>query len=111
MNTRIVAGIGNIYANEALFHAGIKPQRAAGGISQARYDRLVAAIRETLKKAIRAGGTTLRDFRNSQGQPGYFQQTLHVYGRAGEPCSVCGTPVRGLRLGQRSAFLCPHCQS
>jgi formamidopyrimidine-DNA glycosylase len=111
MNTRIVAGIGNIYANEALFHAGIKPQRAAGGISQARYERLVAAIRETLKKAIRAGGTTLRDFRNSQGQPGYFQQTLHVYGRAGEPCSVCGTPVRGLRLGQRSAFLCPHCQS
>ena len=111
MNTKIVAGIGNIYANEALFHAGIRPQRAAGSISQARYLRLVAAIRSTLKKAIRAGGTTLRDFRNSQGQPGYFQQTLYVYGRTGEPCTACGTPVRGLRLGQRSAFFCPHCQT
>jgi formamidopyrimidine-DNA glycosylase len=111
MNTKIVAGIGNIYANEALFHAGIRPQSAAGRISLARYLRLVSAIRRTLKKAIRAGGTTLRDFRNSQGQPGYFQQTLAVYGRAGEACLTCGTPVRGLRLGQRSAFLCPRCQS
>lgn len=111
MNTRIVAGIGNIYANEALFHAGIRPQRAAGSLSRARYLQLAVAIRATLKKAIRAGGTTLRDFRNSQGQPGYFQQTLYVYGRAGEPCTTCATPVRGLRLGQRSAFLCPMCQS
>jgi formamidopyrimidine-DNA glycosylase len=111
MNTQIVAGIGNIYANEALFQAGIRPQRAAGSISQPRYRRLVAAIRATLKKAIRAGGTTLRDFRNSQDQPGYFQQTLHVYGRAGEPCTACGSPLRGLRLGQRSAFFCPQCQT
>jgi formamidopyrimidine-DNA glycosylase len=110
MNSGIVAGIGNIYANEALFHAGIDPRRAAGRITKDDCVRLVRAIRSTLKRAIKAGGTTLRDFRNGEGQPGYFQQTLHVYGRAGEPCSACGTPVRGVRIGQRSAFFCPKCQ-
>jgi formamidopyrimidine-DNA glycosylase len=111
MNTRIIAGIGNIYANEALFHAGILPQYPAGKVSRPRCLRLAQAIKETLRAAITAGGTTLRDFRNSDDQPGYFQQTLYVYGRTGQPCRACGTPVRGRRLGQRSAFYCPHCQS
>jgi formamidopyrimidine-DNA glycosylase len=111
MNTRVLAGVGNIYANECLFLAGIRPQRAAGRIQRARYVRLAEAIRETLTKAIRAGGTTLRDFQNADGLPGYFQQALKVYGRPGEPCSVCGTPIRALKLGQRSAFYCPQCQT
>jgi formamidopyrimidine-DNA glycosylase len=111
MNTRVLAGVGNIYANECLFLSGIRPQRAAGRITRARYLRLAEAIRQTLEKAIRAGGTTLRDFQNADGRPGYFQQTLNVYGRKNEPCPVCGTAVRALKLGQRSAFYCPHCQS
>ena len=110
MNTKIIAGIGNIYANEALFHARIPPRRAAGKISRARCADLALAIRTTLEKAIHAGGTTLRDFRNGDGHPGYFQQSLFVYGRGGEPCGVCHTLVRGLRIGQRSAFYCPRCQ-
>ena len=110
MNTKIIAGIGNIYANEALFHARIPPRCAAGKISRVRCAGLALAIRTTLEKAIHAGGTTLRDFRNGDGRPGYFQQSLYVYGRSGEPCGVCHTLVRGLRIGQRSAFYCPHCQ-
>ena len=111
MNTRVLAGVGNIYANECLFLAGIRPQRAAGRITRAQCVALAKAIRQTLEKAIRAGGTTLRDFQNVDGLPGYFQQTLKVYGRRGEPCSVCRTPVRLLKLGQRSAFYCPKCQT
>lgn len=111
MNTRVLAGVGNIYANEALFLAGIRPNRAAGKISRERYERLALAIRETLEKAIRAGGTTLRDFQNADGLPGYFQQTLNVYGRKGEPCPVCRRPIRARKLGQRSAFYCPSCQT
>jgi formamidopyrimidine-DNA glycosylase len=111
LNTRIVAGIGNIYANEALFTAGLRPQRAAGRIPRTQCAALVAAIRATLKRAIRAGGTTLRDFQNADGRPGYFQQTLNVYGRAGEPCRCCRTPIRSLKLGQRSAYYCPRCQA
>ncbi|MDA8364260.1 MAG: bifunctional DNA-formamidopyrimidine glycosylase/DNA-(apurinic or apyrimidinic site) lyase [Gammaproteobacteria bacterium] len=110
LNTRIVAGIGNIYANEALFQARIRPARRAGRLSRADCDRLVGAIRATLAQAIEAGGTTLRDFQNADGNPGYFQQVLSVYGRAGEPCRQCGTPVRALRIGQRRAFFCPRCQ-
>jgi formamidopyrimidine-DNA glycosylase len=110
LNTRVVAGIGNIYANEALFLSGIRPQRAAGRIPRERCAQLAAAIRDTLERAIRAGGTTLRDFQNADGLPGYFQQTLNVYGRPGEPCPRCGTPIRSLKLGQRSAFYCPQCQ-
>jgi len=110
MNTRVLAGIGNIYANECLFLAGIRPQRAAGRITRARYVRLATAIRQTLEKAIRAGGTTLRDFQNVDGLPGYFQQTLYVYGRDNLPCRVCGARLRNLKLGQRSAFYCPQCQ-
>lgn len=111
MDSRIVAGIGNIYANEALFAAGIHPRRAAGRLSRARYQRLVDAVRATLEQAVRAGGTTLRDFRGSDGKPGYFQQALRVYGRAGAPCPACGAPVRSLVLGGRSTFFCARCQS
>jgi formamidopyrimidine-DNA glycosylase len=110
INAHVVAGVGNIYANEALFRAGIRPNRPAGKISHERCDRLARAVRATLKKAIRAGGTTLRDFQNADGLPGYFQQTLNVYGRKGKPCRVCKTPIRALKLGQRSAFYCPKCQ-
>jgi len=110
MDNHIVCGVGNIYASEALFRAGIHPIRAAGRISRDRYVRLVDAIRATLKAAISAGGSTLRDFVNADGSPGYFQQTHFVYGRAGEACRQCGTPVKSLRIGQRSAFYCPHCQ-
>ncbi|MHB1950893.1 MAG: bifunctional DNA-formamidopyrimidine glycosylase/DNA-(apurinic or apyrimidinic site) lyase [Acidiferrobacteraceae bacterium] len=107
----IVAGIGNIYANEALFDAGLDPRRAAGRISEARYARLGASLKATLEKAIRAGGTTLRDFRGGDGQPGYFQQALQVYGRRGLPCPRCGLPLRAQRLGARSVFFCHRCQS
>jgi len=111
LDGRSVAGIGNIYANEALFAAGIRPTRAAGRLTRADCTRLVQALRATLKRAIRAGGTTLRDFRGGDGRSGYFQQRLKVYGRAGEPCPACHTSVRAVRLGQRTAFFCPRCQS
>jgi formamidopyrimidine-DNA glycosylase len=110
LDSRLVAGIGNIYANEALFAAGIRPTRHAGKISRVQCHRLIKSIRETLRHALRAGGTTLRDFRNGHGRPGYFQLSLSVYGRAGEPCLVCGTAIKARRLGQRSAFFCPKCQ-
>ena len=110
MNSRIVAGVGNIYANEALFEAGIHPGRAAGRISGARCEKLVRATQEVLERAIDAGGTTLRDFVREDGAPGYFSHELKVYARAGEPCVRCRTPLRLLRLGQRSSFFCPRCQ-
>ena len=110
MDSHIVVGVGNIYANEALFRAGISPQRAAGKISPKRYDRLATAIRETLSEAIQAGGTTLRDFSDAKGDPGYFQQTLNVYGRDGEACKVCGVAVRRVVTGGRSTFFCGRCQ-
>lgn len=110
MNSQVLAGVGNIYANECLFLAAIRPQRPAGKLTRDRYQRLALAIRETLQKAIHAGGTTLRDFQNADGLPGYFQQTLNVYGRKGEACLRCGTTVRAAKLGQRSAFFCPQCQ-
>lgn len=107
----VVAGIGNIYANEALFIAGIRPSRRAGQVRLDEYQRLVTAIKATLKRAIRAGGTTLRDFRSAEGKSGYFQLSLKVYGRQGEPCPTCTTPIRLHRLGQRSAFYCARCQT
>jgi len=110
MDSHTVAGVGNIYANEALFRAGIHPRRAAGRTSRARHLRLAAAIRAVLAAAIRQGGTTLRDFLNSEGKPGYFQQSLHVYGRTSEPCTQCGAPIRETRSGQRSTFYCARCQ-
>jgi formamidopyrimidine-DNA glycosylase len=110
MDNAIVVGVGNIYASEALFAAGIDPRRAAGGISRARYAKLAAEVKRILAWAIERGGTTLRDFLNPDGLPGYFFRELNVYGRAGEPCRVCGTPIRQIVLGQRSTFWCPRCQ-
>jgi formamidopyrimidine-DNA glycosylase len=110
MNARVVVGVGNIYASEALFRAGIRPARQAGRISRARMDGLAGAIRSVLEDALRAGGTTLRDFTWVDGQPGYFAQQLDVYDREGLPCSGCGSPVRRVVIGQRSTFYCPRCQ-
>ena len=110
MNSHIVAGVGNIYASEALFKAGINPKRKAGNISLARLQKLVDAIKLTLNESIRQGGTTLRDFTSENGQPGYFAQKLLVYGKAGENCSVCGQPIIQFSQQQRSTYYCPHCQ-
>jgi len=110
MDQAIVVGVGNIYASEALFAAGIHPGRAAGAISRERYQRLAAAVKQILAHAIDRGGTTLRDFISPDGVPGYFEQELFVYGRTGEPCRVCATPVRASVIGQRSTFHCPRCQ-
>jgi formamidopyrimidine-DNA glycosylase len=110
MDNAVVVGVGNIYASEALFAAGIDPRRAAGSISRARYARLASEVKRILAWAIERGGTTLRDFINPDGAPGYFFRELNVYGRAGEACQVCGTAIRQVVLGQRSTFWCPHCQ-
>jgi formamidopyrimidine-DNA glycosylase len=110
MDQKIVVGVGNIYAAEALFAAGIHPRRPAGSVSRGRYERLAGEVKRILAYAIRRGGTTLRDFLRPDGEPGYFEQELFVYGRAGEPCKICGTRVRSLSLGQRSTFYCPRCQ-
>ncbi|MEP6721982.1 MAG: bifunctional DNA-formamidopyrimidine glycosylase/DNA-(apurinic or apyrimidinic site) lyase [Variovorax sp.] len=106
----LVVGVGNIYASEALFLAAIRPTLAASRISRPRAKRLHAAVREILARAVERGGSTLRDFTNVDGQSGYFQLEATVYGRAGEPCRVCGTPIRQIRQGQRSTFFCPNCQ-
>jgi formamidopyrimidine-DNA glycosylase len=110
MDHRIVVGIGNIYANEALFHAGIHPALPAGDLTLPRYRMLAAKIRQVLEEAIAAGGTTLRDFCDEKGRPGYFSLQLMVYGRAGKPCEVCGAPIETSRIGQRSSFFCSNCQ-
>ena len=110
MDSRIVAGLGNIYASEALFLSGIRPDTPAGTISLARYEQLTRAVKQVLKAAIKQGGTNLRDFVASDGRPGYFKQHLKVYDRQGEPCRVCGTKIRQIRQGQRSSYFCPSCQ-
>ncbi|MGB0712356.1 MAG: bifunctional DNA-formamidopyrimidine glycosylase/DNA-(apurinic or apyrimidinic site) lyase [Gammaproteobacteria bacterium] len=110
MNAHTVVGVGNIYANEALYRAGIHPFRQAGRISRERYRRLSAEIRAVLAEAIERGGTTLRDFVSGEGQPGYFAQELSVYGRGDEPCPACGVPIRMQRRGQRASYFCPTCQ-
>lgn len=110
MDSRLLVGVGNIYASEALFHAGIRPGRAAGGVGLAQCERLITAVRTTLAKAIEAGGSSLRDFVHSDGTSGYFQQTHFVYDRAGEPCRQCGTAIKLARFSQRSTFYCPRCQ-
>jgi len=111
MNAGIVVGVGNIYASESLFLAGINPKRAAGRIALPRYEALANAIRTVLQKAIRAGGTTLRDFYGGDGEPGYFQQELTVYGREDEPCLYCDRPVTAIVQGQRATYYCKHCQT
>lgn len=110
MDSQVVVGVGNIYANESLFKAGIRPTRGARRVSRVRLDRLVNAVRETLTEAIAKGGSTLRDYVDSNGQPGNFQLNYYVYGREGEPCRVCGTPIRSVRVGGRGTFYCPKCQ-
>ncbi len=110
MDAKVVVGVGNIYANEALFLAGIRPDRAAGRVSLARYEFLSEKIKQVLTNAIAQGGTTLRDFVGGDGRPGYFAQQLYVYGRSGEPCKHCGEPLRERRLGQRSSVYCVTCQ-
>lgn len=110
MNARVVVGVGNIYASEALYLAGIHPVRAAGRIGTARYESLAAAVKRVLGDAIAAGGTTLRDFVDGHGNPGGFATRLRVYDRRGEPCERCGSPIRQRVIGQRSSFFCPRCQ-
>lgn len=110
MDSHAVVGVGNIYASESLFRAGIRPRTAARRLTRAQCARLVPAVRQTLADALAAGGSTLRDFFSAEGKPGYFQQQYFVYDRAGAPCRVCGSPIRSLRLGQRSTYYCPICQ-
>ena len=110
MDSKIVVGVGNIYASESLYLAGIRPTRRAGSISRSEAAALVKAIKQILKQAIKQGGTTLKDFTNSSGKPGYFQQKLKVYDRGGEACGKCNKPIRQITLGQRSTFYCSNCQ-
>jgi formamidopyrimidine-DNA glycosylase len=110
MDNAVVVGVGNIYASEALFAAGIDPRRASGKVSRERYAKLAREVKRILAYAITRGGTTLRDFLAPDGAPGYFFQELFAYGRTGEPCKVCGTPIKVVTLGQRASFYCPSCQ-
>ncbi|MFC3123081.1 bifunctional DNA-formamidopyrimidine glycosylase/DNA-(apurinic or apyrimidinic site) lyase [Agaribacter flavus] len=110
MDNAVVVGVGNIYANESLFLSGIDPRRAAGRISRKRYQVLAENIKQVLVKAIEQGGTTLKDFAQADGKPGYFAQHLNVYGRAGEPCEVCESTIKSKTIGQRNTFFCAHCQ-
>lgn len=110
MDSHVLVGVGNIYASESLFRAGIRPGTAAHRLARTRCDRLVDAVRETLTDALAAGGSTLRDFLSADGEPGYFQQQYFVYGRDGAACRVCGMAIRTVRQGQRSTFYCPVCQ-
>ncbi len=110
MDSHLVVGVGNIYASESLYRCGINPKRAAGKTALPRYEKLVVAIKNVLGDAISSGGTTLKDFVDSEGSPGYFSQHLNVYGRKNEPCYTCKNPIRQITLGQRSTFYCPVCQ-
>lgn len=110
MNSHIVVGVGNIYASESLFMSGVRPGRAARRVTRKECEKLVTTIKDVLQHSITQGGTTLRDFVNSDGNPGYFAQQLTVYGREGEPCHQCGTAISQRVLGQRSTFYCSQCQ-
>jgi formamidopyrimidine-DNA glycosylase len=110
MDNHVVCGVGNIYANEALYRAGIRPGVRANRVSRPRLSRLVDAVRDVLEAAIAKGGSTLRDYVGSDGSAGYFQLEYFVYGREGRPCRVCGSPIRHVRMGGRASFYCPHCQ-
>lgn len=111
MDSHIVVGVGNIYASESLFWAGIHPTRSVGEVSLSSFEKLVASIQKVLSSAIEQGGTTLRDYVNPEGKPGYFQQTLQVYGRRNEACRHCATPIEHIKIGQRASYFCPRCQS
>ncbi|MDO6693007.1 bifunctional DNA-formamidopyrimidine glycosylase/DNA-(apurinic or apyrimidinic site) lyase [Aliiglaciecola sp. 3_MG-2023] len=110
MDNKVVVGVGNIYANESLFLAGIDPRRQAGKVSKKRYLALTPIIKDVLTKAIEQGGTTLKDFAQADGSPGYFAQELRVYGRAKQPCVACESPIKSVVIGQRNTFYCPTCQ-
>jgi formamidopyrimidine-DNA glycosylase len=110
MNARLITGVGNIYASEALFRAGIHPLRSVSRISIPRWERLAASVRSTLEEALAAGGTTLRDYASIEGRVGEFGTRCSVYGREGLPCEACGAPIKALRQGQRSTFYCAECQ-
>lgn len=110
MDNHVVVGVGNIYANESLFYAGLHPARAANSLRREECDRLAAEIKAVLTRAIEAGGSSLRDFIDAKGKPGYFQQSYKVYGRRDLPCHDCGALIREIRQGQRSTCFCPHCQ-
>jgi len=110
MDSKIVTGVGNIYASESLFSAGILPTRQAGRVSNARYQLLAQSIKDVLEDAISQGGTTLKDFTREDGQPGYFKQSLKVYDRAGQDCIICGNTIKQKTLNQRSTYYCSHCQ-
>ena len=110
MDSHIVVGVGNIYANESLFLAGLHPNRSVSDLDLPDYQRLVDAIKTVLVRAIEQGGTTLRDFTNAQGKPGYFQQSLSVYGRGGQACLRCEEPIQHLKIGQRASYFCGNCQ-
>jgi len=110
MDQKVVTGVGNIYATEALFIAGISPIRSAGNISLKRYQLLAVSIKEILEKSIQQGGTTLKDFVGGDGKPGYFQQTLHIYGKMGNDCPKCQSPLKSLKLASRNSVYCPKCQ-
>lgn len=110
MDSHVVVGVGNIYANESLFAAGIHPRRTAGKVSRSQYAKLAESIKSVLRAAIRAGGTTLRDFTRSDGKPGYFRQSLQIYAREGEPCPQCGKPIKQAIIAQRASFYCTRCQ-
>lgn len=111
MEQQVVTGVGNIYATEALFSAGIKPTRSANNISLKRYQRLAEAIKMILEIAIKQGGTTLKDFTGGDGKPGYFQQTLNIYGKSGELCPKCETPLKSIKLAARNSVYCANCQT
>jgi len=110
MDGKVVVGVGNIYVSESLFKAGIRPTVQARRVSRARYHRLADAIKQVLTKAIEAGGTTLNDFTQVDGKPGYFRHELQVYARVGKPCLVCDAPIKSQIVGQRNTFFCSHCQ-
>ena len=110
MDSKVIVGVGNIYASEALFRSGIRPGRAAGRVTQAAYSRLLESIKAVLAEAIEAGGTTLRDYSRVTGEPGYFEQSLNVYERAGLPCVNCGEAIQRKVIGQRASYYCPKCQ-
>lgn len=110
MDGRVVAGVGNIYANESLFSAGIRPTRKAGAISKKRYSLLVDKIRDVLSTAIDCGGSTISDFLDASGTSGYFQIHFNVYGRKDQPCPLCSEPIRHVKLGGRASYFCPSCQ-
>ena len=110
MDNKIVVGVGNIYANESLFTAGILPTRGAGTLSLNEWQKLVKEIKKVLSTAIAQGGTTLKDFAQADGKPGYFAQELQVYGKGGQACPYCAHPVKEQKIGQRNTFFCEYCQ-